>query len=267
MRIATLNLWGAHVPLERRLLAAARGLAPLGLDCLLVQEVRAGDVANTAEQLAALLGGPWRAAYACAVRGGAGAFGPGSGPGEEGLAILAPGPIDDVRALALPASRPGTERILLSARVGPIWAHTTHLNWRLGDGVEREAQVVAASDAARACGDGVHVLGGDLNAAPDCDEIRYLVGKHTLAGRRALWQDAFARTRPDDAGVTFARRNPMTEELTHLERDRRIDYLLVSPEQRDGRARVLDARVILDAPDADGVWPSDHFGVLAELRV
>jgi endonuclease/exonuclease/phosphatase family metal-dependent hydrolase len=266
MRIATLNLWGAHAPLERRLAAAAHGLRALELDALLVQEVRAGsDVANTADQLAALLGGDWRAAYVAAARGDAGAFGPGSAAGEEGLAILAPGPIADVRAVRLPAGRQGAERLLLSARVGAIWAHTTHLNWRLGDGLAREAQVVAASEAARACGDGVHVLGGDFNAAPDCDEIRFLLGRHTLAGRREVWQDAFARARPGERGDTFARRNPMTDELAHLERDRRIDYLFISPEQRGGRGRVVDARVILDAPDPDGVWASDHFGVLAEI--
>src|SRR5262249_46719150 len=125
MRIATLNLWGAHAPLERRLAAAARGLAALGLDALLVQEGRAGDVDNTAERLAALLGGDWRAAYGCASRGD---------PGEEGLAILAPAPIAEMRIERLPAGRLGSERILLSGRVGAVWLHTTHLNWRLGDG-------------------------------------------------------------------------------------------------------------------------------------
>src|SRR5262249_61434688 len=115
-----------------------------------------------------------------------------------------------------------------------------HLHSRLGDGLAREAQVIAGSAAARGCGKGVHVWGGDFYAPPDADEIRYLRGRTTLAGQRTVWQDAFAAAHPGDPGITWARRNPMTKELAFLERDRRIDYLFVSPESRDGRGRVLE---------------------------
>src|SRR5262249_12046670 len=78
-----------------------------------------------------------------------------------------------------------------------VWCHTTHLHWRLGDGLAREKQVVAADRAARERGGDVHVhiLGGDFNAAPDCDEIRFLAGRTTLAGVRTYWQGASARAR------------------------------------------------------------------------
>src|SRR5262249_10921626 len=131
----------------------------------------------------------------------------------------------------------------------------------------RERQVVAIDEAMRALGDDtLHVLGGDLNAAPDCDEIRFLRGRTTLDGRRANWQDAFRAVHADAPGHTWSRLNPHTELLAFLERDRRIDYLLVSPERRDGRGRVLDARVVLDAPE-EGTWASDHFGVMGDVRV
>src|SRR5262249_23673034 len=83
--------------------------------------------------------------------------------------------------------RPGERRIVLGALVdlggARGWCHTTHLHWRLGDGLAREKQVVAADRAARERGGDVHVhiLGGDFNAAPDCDEIRFLAGRTTLA--------------------------------------------------------------------------------------
>jgi endonuclease/exonuclease/phosphatase family metal-dependent hydrolase len=115
----------------------------------------------------------------------------------------------------------------------------------------------------------VHVIGGDFNAAPETDEIRFMVGWHTLAGHRASWQDAYARLHPGagEPGWTWASRNPSTDWLAQLWRDRRIDYLFVSPEQRGAVGKVLAARVVLDAPDARGVWPSDHFGVLAEVAL
>ncbi len=273
MRIVTFNLWGARAPLSRRLEVAAQALAALAPDAVLLQEVRcAPDLPNTAEQLAALLGG-WRTAYACAIRGEAGLFGPGSGPGEEGVAVITPHEIAEMRSRALPETRADEARIILSVLVATpatrFWAHTTHLHWRLADGVARERQVAALDAEIRAIGDSAgdvhHVLGGDLNAAPDCDEIRFLRGRHTLEGRRTYWQDAFLVARPDEPGFTWAKRNPMTEHLAFLERDRRIDYLFVRQERRDGRGRVVDARVVLDAPAADGTWPSDHFGVLAEI--
>lgn len=273
LRVLTLNLWGAHSPLDRRLEHAARGISALAPDVVLLQEVRVGeDLPNTAETLAARLGAPWSFAFACATRGEAGVFGPGSTAGEEGLAILSRHPLHGVTHVELPDARPTERRILLSGRIDvggqEVFVHSTHLHWRLADGLARERQVVAVDEAARAMSSsGLHVLGGDFNAAPDCDEIRFMRGRCSVAGRRTSWQDAFARARPDERGLTWARRNPYTAELAWLELDRRIDYLFVSPERPSGCARVLGARVVLDAPAEDGVWVSDHFGVMAEIGV
>lgn len=267
--VVTLNLWGDREPLARRLDAAAAQLRVEAPDVLLLQEVRVdARVGSTAESLAERLGG-YHVTYACATAAKeAGVFGEGSIPGEEGLAILSRKPPDETRVRELPEARPNDRRILLSARVGGVFFHTTHLHWRLTDGVARERQVADLDEAIRSIeGDVVHVLGGDFNAAPDCDEIRFLTGRHTLFGRRTYWQDAFARANPGDAGWTWASRNPNTEWLRWLELDRRIDYIFVSMEKRDGRGRVLGARVILDAPGEGGVYPSDHFAVMARIRI
>jgi endonuclease/exonuclease/phosphatase family metal-dependent hydrolase len=272
MRFATLNLWGSREPLVRRLEVAADGLRALEPDVICLQEVRVGEgLPHTGETLAALLGSDWQTVFAAGTSGGPGTFGPGSTAGEEGVAILSRHPVRETRTVALPEARPDERRVLLSALIegaGPVWAHTTHLHYRLGDGLARERQVLAIDAAIRELPtEPVHVLGGDFNAAPDCDEIRFLCGRHTLDGRRTYWQDAFRVARPDERGWTWARRNPMTEHLAWLERDRRIDYLFVKPERRDGRGRVLDARVFLDAPADDGTWGSDHFGLMAEIEV
>ena len=42
LRVVTLNLWGDHAPLSRRLDVAARGLSALAPDVILLQEVRVG---------------------------------------------------------------------------------------------------------------------------------------------------------------------------------------------------------------------------------
>jgi endonuclease/exonuclease/phosphatase family metal-dependent hydrolase len=269
VRIATLNLWGAREPLERRLGVAAAGLARHAADVVLLQEVRVGEGLHTAARLTELLGAEWGHVYAPAVTGGPGTFGPGSPAGEEGLAILSRHPILETGHRELPEARPDERRILLSAVIevggARIPCHTTHLHWRLVDGVAREKQVVAIDEALHAQPADVQILGGDFNAAPDCDEIRFLCGRTTLAGRRTYWQDAFARANPDAPGVTWSRKNPYNE-LGWLEPERRIDYLFVTPERRGGRGRIREAFVILDEC-LDGVCASDHFGLLAEIDV
>jgi endonuclease/exonuclease/phosphatase family metal-dependent hydrolase len=173
----------------------------------------------------------------------------------------------DVQHVVLPDARELETRILLSARIGDVCCHTTHLHWRVADGLARARQVVAIDRALEAIGGDLHVLGGDFNTTPDSDEIRYLRGLTTLEDRRATFQDAWHRVHHAETGPTWVAENPYTEELAFLERPRRLDYLFVSREQRNGRGRVEDARVVLDRPSDDGVWPSDHLGVLADVRV
>jgi len=159
--------------------------------------------------------------------------------------------------------------VALDSPAGRVGVHTTHLNYRMSDGDKRAGQLSAIDDYVRAFTDGGDhpaVLMGDLNAAPDCDEIRFLRGRTSLGGRRTYWQDAWEARHPGEPGLTWCAKNPYTAPLGWLERDRRIDYILVGQERKDGRGRVLDARVVLDQPTGE-VWPSDHFGVLALVQL
>ena len=286
LRALTLNLWGESAPLERRLALAGRQLAALAPDVLGVQEVRRYRDATTAHVLAgAAFGADAHVVYAPALTWAAGAWGPDTPAGEEGLAIASRWPILEHRVLGLPAPRPLEARILLSARLatpaGPIWFHTTHLHYRLDDGVAREQQVLAIDDAIRACGRGNHdapqILCGDLNATPDSDELRFLRGLTTLGGRRTHFQDAWLRLHrepgPGDGpaqGITWSSDNEHTRSLRSLDLDRRIDYVLVTTRKKDGRGTVHDCRVVLterEGAGADAICASDHYGVLADVQI
>jgi endonuclease/exonuclease/phosphatase family metal-dependent hydrolase len=257
LRFVTLNLWNEQGPHEARLHLVAEGLRGLGPDVVALQEVRQrGGLANQAETLARALS--MKHVYTPAARWGG---------GEEGLALLARHPI--AASLFEPLPAPGEGRAVLGARIqapkGEVFAVTTHLSYRLADGAWRERQAVAVDAfCRRLAGDALCVLCGDFNAAPDCDEIRFLRGRVTLCGRRTYWQDAFARVHDRTDGFTWAARNPYT--VPHLEPDRRIDYVFVSPVRRDGTGTVIHAEVVLDRPDGRGVWPSDHFGVLCDVQ-
>lgn len=280
LRVLTLNFWGIEPVLEQRLALAKAQMGELQPDVICLQEVRpmsGREGPTTAHHLADALG--YRCVYERALEWRDDDFFPGHPAGQEGLAILARHAIHEHRVLRLPEARPNEKRILLSALVDtaadPVWVHTTHLHYRLEDGLAREKQVVAISEAMEAIKSesdagamhAVQILCGDFNATPDHDEIRYLRGLTTLAGRRVHLQDAFARVHPREDGITWSSENELTRPLRSLDINRRLDYIFVTPRRKDGRGTVLDARVVMDRRDADGRCASDHYGVLADVQI
>ncbi len=104
---------------------------------------------------------------------------------------------------------------------------------------------------------------GASNAEPNSDELRLLGGLLTTPAVSGLvLLDAWRYAPPGDPGFSWDRRNGY-QEHTVLP-DSRIDYVLVGlPEEAD-HGRIQTARLAGDAP-VDGVWPSDHFAVTADL--
>ena len=266
LRLVTINFWGIEPPLDRRIALAVRQLRDLAPDVVAMQECRPLDGVTgrtTADVLAAELG--MHAHYAMAVQW--------SG-GQEGLALITRAPLRVVARLELPEPRPTEARILLSGEVdtpaGPIWVHTTHLHYRLDDGVARERHVAAIDAAIRARRTDTsppQLLCGDFNAPPDADEIRFLRGLHTLEGRRTHFQDAWLRSHGEQLGHTWSSENELTRPLRSLDIDRRIDYVFATSRKKDGRGTVKDCRIVLAERDDTGICASDHYGVMAVVQV
>ncbi len=187
-----------------------------------------------------------------------------------GNAVGARWPIRQRQELRLPDAGDGETRAALVVEVaspwGPLCFANTHLSWQLHHGAVRERQVMALCDLVlrrRTRDDFPPVLVGDFNAEPDSAEIRYVAGLQSLDGRSVHFRDAWRHAGPGGDGRTWSRRNPYTHRWH--EPERRIDYVFVGPPRADGVGLVERCRVVCDAPE-EGVWPSDHFGVYAELR-
>jgi endonuclease/exonuclease/phosphatase family metal-dependent hydrolase len=263
IRVLTLNIWQEQGPWEQRLELLSARLAQLAPDVVCLQEVRqvAGRIPNQAETLASRLDLAWTFEIAQPWGGG-----------EEGLAILSRLPIAERDACELPYTDGRSRRVCLGAALraerGTFWVFTTHLAWRLADGALREQQVLAVDRFVQAhTGKAATILTGDFNATPDADELRYLRGLTSLEGGRTYYQDAFALRNPGAPGHTWCSENPYTAALGWLERDRRLDYILVTPMTREGAGAIRTCRVVCTEPDERGVWCSDHYGVLAEIDV
>jgi endonuclease/exonuclease/phosphatase family metal-dependent hydrolase len=141
--------------------------------------------------------------------------------------------------------------------------------------LERERQALAINELVRRLGDPEGfpaVVAGDFDAAPDRSSIRFMTGRQSLEGTSTHFWDAWeiAGDGPPDAGFTWSIDNPLVVPITERwstgsRHRRRIDYIFVgSTFQFRRKARIASCRVVLNKP-ANGMYPSDHFGVMAEI--
>jgi endonuclease/exonuclease/phosphatase family metal-dependent hydrolase len=92
-------------------------------------------------------------------------------------------------------------------------------------------------------------------------------GRRSIDGVSVCYQDAWETARPADPGLTFTAENPLVragEVATAV--SRRIDYVLVRAGRHGPLLQVLHCDRFLDEP-VEGVWASDHYGVIADLSV
>jgi endonuclease/exonuclease/phosphatase family metal-dependent hydrolase len=158
--------------------------------------------------------------------------------------------------------------------LGELLFIATTMSWRLEAEATRERQALAVTDL-----DARHrralpsIIAGDFNADPDAASIRYLRGLQSLQGRSVLYHDAWSIAHPGQAGFTWDARNPRAAEEMHAivrqpGHRRRLDYVFTGSwhAHPKARAEVVEARLVLDQP-VDGVWASDHFGLLVDLDI
>lgn len=265
LSVLTLNVWNRDGDWPARRTALRRSIAELNPDLIGFQELLRGE---SFDQLAELLEGTdYHGTFEQ------------SSPFwmdptlEFGNGIASRWPISERHPLTLPHAEDFERRVVLAVRVaspfGPLCFATTHLNYQLHHGHVRLRQVVALAEHVSALATPLGfppIVTGDFNAEPDSDEIRFMSGLHVHGSASVHFRDAFRVARAlegsAEPGFTWSHRNPHTENW--YEPDRRIDYVFVAPPGPGGLGHVLDCRVVCDAP-VDGVWPTDHFGVLAEL--
>ena len=246
LTVVTLNLWHDQHDWPRRLkviLAEMRRIRP---DVLCLQEVLQNpSLRNQAETLGDSLG--------CHVQF-ASVDGP-ERPKRYGNAILTPhrvrvggsrnlAPTDDYRAVA---------HLRFDWRGHTIDAYSTHLHHTPAGGSIRATQIrhlLAYVDSTR--GDGPTVIAGDFNAELGTSEMNLVTAGHL---------DAFRAVHPKASraeAATFNARFGVDPGA--------IDHIFV---ERKTATRLIPVacEVIFRTVGPDSVWASDHFGLVARLRV
>ncbi|MGV9450257.1 endonuclease/exonuclease/phosphatase family protein [Streptomyces sp. NPDC003635] len=247
MRVVTWNLWWRFGPWRERQKAIRSVLRDLRPDLVGLQEVWAADGENLAEWLAGELGLHWTWAASPAPERWRRRIG--DAPVDIGNAVLSRWPVQATEVLRLPA--PGElddGRLALYARTGPVSFVTAHLTSAPNASAVRRRQVEALAGFARR--DGATIVTGDFNAEPDSPELCLFAGDFRDAWAEAADPAAPAATWDWDPGLPY-RRGPR--------RGARIDYVRLGGP--------VSARAVRRAGDrpVDGVWPSDHAAVVADL--
>jgi endonuclease/exonuclease/phosphatase family metal-dependent hydrolase len=262
VRVVTLNLWGRRGDWAARRSVLIEGLRELRPDLVALQEA---IVSDEYDQVGDLLGSGFRLVHQRDRE-----------PDGQGASIASRWPVGEVREVDLHVT-PRTEdfaattlvaEVLAPEPFGPLLFANHVPNWQLDFERERELQAVAA---ARFLEDLVGrsdmhvVLAGDFTAGPDAASVRLVSGRQSLDGTSVCYRDAWEATHPGEPGDTFTPRNPLVADWDWP--FRRLDYIFVRCGEHGGPTLAISESARIFHEPIDGVWASDHFGVVTDLAV
>ena len=246
MKILTLNTWQERGPWRLRWKLIVGGIQEMRPDVVAFQELFNPDWAQGLKQE---MDFPFLVFH----------------PEPSGLAIFSRFEVLRSAALVMKTKSPTEDylRYALFAKMKygrrELAVFNTHLSWRLEEGAIREKQVdeLLAFMEDKASGHDT-VVTGDFNAPPETAEIKKMGARH--------FKDAFGMCHPRELGFTWNHENPYARNCEHPMPNRRIDYLFVRAGAESFLSRPESVKIIFNRPDFSGIWPSDHFGLLAHFE-
>jgi endonuclease/exonuclease/phosphatase family metal-dependent hydrolase len=260
LKIVTINILNDLSRWAQRRSLLVQGLADLSPDLIAFQEVQLPH--NPAGWLADQLGYPHRM------------LSPKSGRSSsyEGLALISRLPLEDAAVLELGGQDRIAQRASLKFGARTIVIANSHLYWQPGESPARLRQVERLLGWLQNLpGEPPCVVCGDFNGTPETQAIQRL-GQQLRSAHLAVHG-----AEPEYTCPTPLPRSPWAVTRTllgffllirpqHLDLRWRgvLDYIFVDP-----RLRVVDCQVVLDrpAPDNPRIYPSDHFGLCAEIEI
>lgn len=262
LRVATLNLFGHNGPWSDRQPVLRSGFRNFQPDLISFQEVITTD---DYDQVAEILGDEYHIAHQT-----------GGKVDDNGVAIASRWPITEVHELDLNVTPRTTDfpctalatRIDAPDPIGPLLFVNHFPNWQLAFEYERELQaVITARFVEHYLQDrSTHVIvAGDLDAAPNAASIRFWTGRQSLDGISVCYRDTWESAHPDDPGLTFTSRNGLMADWDWP--FGRIDHILVRCGLHGGPTLAIATCELIFDEAVDGIWASDHFGVMADLTL
>ena len=265
LRVVTMNVYGRHRDWPARRAVLRDGFDRLQPHLVALQET---VVTDDYDQVVDVLGDGYHVVHQQRRE-----------PNGTGMSLASRWPFSDLEELdLLDTGRTDPDEFLAAmlaavahvpAPFGRVLLASPVTSFRFGLELERERQAVIAGrrleDLARDLSSHV-VVATDFSSAPDTSGVRFWAGLQSLDGTSVAYRDAWDTAHPGEPGHTFSPENPLVVSGNWpLELGRRMDYILVRCDEHGPTLRIAGCERIFDEP-VDGVWASDHFGVLAQLE-
>ncbi|MEK9162987.1 MAG: endonuclease/exonuclease/phosphatase family protein [Chloroflexota bacterium] len=258
-KVLTLNLLNDLSRWDERKNLIAQGVNDLQPDLIALQEVKLP--LNTAQWLADHIGG--YTVHLCPKTGKA--------KNREGIAILSRLPVEGEAYLDLQRQGRVAQYIRLKINDRRLIFANTHLYWEPGESKERMKQVERLLEWLRTTPADAAIVVGDFNGEPDQLSIKRMRKQFTSAYQASHGKE------PDYTCPTplTSKRNLIEETarsvrhaFLNLKTNRALhwrgtlDYIFVN----DGvNVKACDVVLNKPAPHDPTLYPSDHFGLMAEL--
>jgi endonuclease/exonuclease/phosphatase family metal-dependent hydrolase len=258
LRVVTWNVWGRYGDWQARQGVIESELRGENPDVLCLVESWETDDGTEADVLGDALGLPARTGGAVFDEEG----------WRSGIAVVSRWPIAAHEQRPLPGGGAGGGQALFCRIDGPrgdIQVFVVMLDYPLDASGLRQAQVRELASFVREVTRRRHptIVCGDFNAHPDSDEIRMLTGRSAAPVEGLVFYDAWEVAGDGGPGITWSNDNPLA--AVGMIPDRRFDYILSAWPRAAAVGHPVSCRLLGTAPTGD-VYPSDHYGVVADLR-
>lgn len=264
IRLYTHNIYARRADWPRRRELLVDGIAELAPDIVLFQEeVLTPDYDQTAD----VVGQGWSVVHS-------------EGRSEQessGISIASRWPVRAVEETDLTIGGPPIDEfawaalfVTVDSPFGPLRVVNHFPEAAAEREAERERQAVVVARRMRElalANDIPTVLAGDLDAEPDAASVRFLLGRQSLSGESTAFVRAWDAAHPGEPCWTLDPANDLVATTMPGWPYREIDHILVRC-RRDGLASLLveSCERVHDRP-RDGVWASDHYGLMADVVV
>lgn len=123
-------------------------------------------------------------------------------------------------------------------------------------------------------GDSIAILAGDFNTIPSADSVRFLTGERAGESSSSFWIDSWSSAGQGDGFTVDPKVKNLNVRRTAREMGlakpefmprRRLDYIFIRGWAYGRHGSPLEATLIGESPDQNGLHASDHFGLKTKL--